>query len=411
MQQTDGETIQFYKSNNFMRSWSLQTGAVCTREEVALSTSRAPPEARFRPAPEAKVVKEVKDAKEVPARQQAKSDPYLNTFNAVLNAAEATSSAVNGFQAWLHAPVPAKPVKSVSPAPAAPAKPVPPFDIQDIPGAMRSVGMPMSAKLMERWFAGALNYLPTSKDEENEVNQNGLPYRSEMIDTTSITMEWLLSFQRVKDGLNELVGRLNTPAAKNKIRLVLQPYQRQEDILTMVRCGNDVQKLHREFQFQYAPMGSALSDQFSSIMSASLFNKGVPDDLVGALGSLNLYAAVSYAKFDHKYNSALVTHISVYAKDHYTFTDKPGEASQYLGHWNRKHVALVPVHYAAQLANINWIDYPISQGDMTLKDNFLYPVLSKDFRAWQLLHQQGGDFIIYSDRIGVRLESPIRVSL
>ncbi|WP_322063015.1 DUF6402 family protein, partial [Paraburkholderia sp. J63] len=53
---------------------------------------------------------------------------------------------------------------------------VPPFDIQEIPDAMRLEHMPISAKLMERWFAGVLNYAPTDADLKAEKNQQGAPY-------------------------------------------------------------------------------------------------------------------------------------------------------------------------------------------------------------------------------------------
>jgi hypothetical protein len=82
---------------------------------------------------------------------------------------------------------------AVAPTPPAPKRPVvPPFDIQDIPGAMRQLGMPMSARLMERWFSGQLNYSKNDADEKAETDQNGPPYPPNMIDTTSITMAWVL---------------------------------------------------------------------------------------------------------------------------------------------------------------------------------------------------------------------------
>jgi hypothetical protein len=45
------------------------------------------------------------------------------------------------------------------------------------------------------------------------------------------------------------------------------------------------------------------------------------------------------------------------------------------------------------------------------KDAVLYPVRNSDFRAWQLKHNRGGDFIIYTDRLTVKLATPITVIL
>ncbi|MNV79927.1 hypothetical protein D3C71_1734990 [compost metagenome] len=129
------------------------------------------------------------------------------------------------------------------------------------------------------------------------------------------------------------------------------------------------------------------------------------------MGSFNLYAAVSQAWFDHKNKSAVVTHISVYVKDNFTFTDEAGHASQYLGHWSRSHVAIVPAHQTAAMVNIGWLDYPVAQGDVHAKDAVLYPVKNSDFRAWQRKHNQGGDFIIYTDMATLKLDTPITVAL
>ncbi|MGT2431136.1 DUF6402 family protein [Cupriavidus basilensis] len=36
-----------------------------------------------------------------------------------------------------------------------------------------------------------------------------------------------------------------------------------------------------------------------------------------------------------------------------------------------------------------------------------YPVRNRDYRKWQIKHQQGGDFIIYSDRVNVPLSKTV----
>jgi hypothetical protein len=46
-----------------------------------------------------------------------------------------------------------------------------------------------------------------------------------------------------------------------------------------------------------------------------------------------------------------------------------------------------------------------------LEDMIYYPVRNRSFRGWQMKHQQGGDFIVYSDIRWVTLDTPIRVQL
>ncbi|RQO37503.1 hypothetical protein DBV14_32165 [Variovorax sp. KBW07] len=386
-----------------MRSWSPQTGEIC-REEVALSMSRAPPLVRDQPV----VALAEKASVEGPSQKKARGDPYVNAVLRAVKAAEAVSGAVDGFQRWL---------KSPSPPPAPPkekqkpVRTVPPFDIQDIPGAMRKIGAPVGADLMDKWFAGALNYPPTPKDERNGINQNGVPYPPGMIDTTSVRIEWVLRFARARKGLNDLVSQIETVAARKAISNALRPYQNRLDIWPWLECQGDIVRFHKEFQVQKTPVEGTLGQKLAQFVTQSISNEGIPDDLTCALGSFNLYAAISHAYFDHKNKSAVLTHISVYVKDNFTFTDETSGASQYLGHWSPSHVAVVPTHEIAALANVGWLDYPVVQGNVYAKDAVLYPVKNSDFRAWQRKHNQGGDFIIYTDRTTVKLDTPIRVAL
>jgi hypothetical protein len=78
--------------------------------------------------------------------------------------------------------------------------------------------------------------------------------------------------------------------------------------------------------------------------------------------------------------------------------------NQYLGHWNSRHVAIVPAYLAAH--GRRWLDYPVvDRGDV------VYPVTNKSYRDWRQRHDQGGDFIIYTDRINIRLDPPLRVAM
>jgi hypothetical protein len=144
-------------------------------------------------------------------------------------------------------------------------------------------------------------------------------------------------------------------------------------------------------------------------MIEEVSNKGVPDDLTGALGAFNFYAAVAEATFNHKAGTATVTRVAIYVKDHSTFVTKQDKASQYLGHWNKSHVAIQHLHAAAMVANTELWDTPVRIGKGA--DNIYHPVRNSDFRAWQQKHGRGGDFIIYSNCMWVTLRRPITVKL
>ena len=402
MQPEAGTQIDIQKSNNFLGSWSPQTAEVCA-VDIALSMNQPPPVVRGRST----IVVPERKSVEVPERRKVREDPYVNTALGLMKAAETVSSTVNHFQQWLKSPPPAPSVK----APA--LKTVPPFDIQQIPGAMRKIGAPVGAAVMERWFAGQLNYSPTPTDEKEGINQNGQPYPPNMIDTTLVKIDWVMKFPRAKRALNELLTLLGTPRARAQLATALRPYRSRQDIRAWLECGGGMEQLHKEFQFQHASIEGSLDQKLKQFAITGILNEGIPDDLTCALGSFQLYAAISQATFNRRSNSstATLTHISVYVKDNYTFTDEPSHVAQYLGHWNRNHVAIGPALQLATTANIGWVDYAVAQGDVHSKDAVLYPVKNSDFRAWQQKHGQGGDFIIYTDRMFMKLDTPITVAL
>lgn len=107
---------------------------------------------------------------------------------------------------------------------------------------------------------------------------------------------------------------------------------------------------------------------------------------------------------------AFVTHISVYAKDGFTFTDARKRVFQYLGHWSATGVAIIAVAEIEALANLDVWDFPVDV-DLSPDYGILFPVKNSDFRDWQLKHNQGGDYMIYSDRKIIRLKRSIMLTL
>jgi hypothetical protein len=109
----------------------------------------------------------------------------------------------------------------------------------------------------------------------------------------------------------------------------------------------------------------------------------------------------------------MVTHIVVYVTDGYSFEGPSDTRSQYLGHWSKEGVIVVPAYAGANLAGLPWLDYPVTAGNsaesLYQPGKVYYPVRNLSFRDWQLRHRRGGDFIIYSDWKSIRLEKPIRV--
>lgn len=73
------------------------------------------------------------------------------------------------------------------------------------------------------------------------------------------------------------------------------------------------------------------------------------------------------------------------------------------------HAAVVPLHQIA--AGIGWLRQQIVDGDNYKNGSVLYPVTNNDYRDWRQKKGQGGDFIVYTNRVGVKLTHPIRINL
>lgn len=171
--------IPYFKINKLVWTWKLCEEAdagipVC---DVGLSMAMAPP---------------VKASPVKPSTPIARADKR-DSLDKMVDDIERIADKFSRFKQWLDAPDPPK-----RPKPAETEKEVPPFDIQQIPDAMRKEHMPVSAKLMERWFSGELNYSITPKDQQNEINQNGELYPESMVDRTTIKLDWVLRHARAK---------------------------------------------------------------------------------------------------------------------------------------------------------------------------------------------------------------------
>ena len=394
--------IPYLKVNKLLWTWKACEGAegCLIVDNISLSMGMAPPPLRdqAKPVPPPKPVAK-------------KQDRVTNTLDGLLSAAEGISR----FKKWLDTPEPPRQPKPAPVIKQEKRKTVPPFDIQEIPRAMRTLMMPMSAKLMEKWFAGQLNYSPDDDAERAMLNQDDKPYPPSMIDTTTITMDWILKFGRAKAQFENLTNTLiYSERAKGIVAKKLAPYIDAYEVRPWERCRNDLQLLHKHFQFQFAPVEGTLEQKAIQWLHR-LPRGGAPDDLTGSLGSFNFYAAIAGAKIDRSRGTATVTHIVVYVKDHYTFDTKPGMPSQYLGHWNSSGVLVVPEFMATDVSGWRWLDYPVLRGDMPSdlfrKDAVFYPVRNETFRKWQLKHRQGGDFVIYTDYKPFRVNPPMTVYL
>ncbi|RQS12219.1 DUF6402 family protein [Burkholderia sp. Bp8998] len=338
------ELLSYYEINKMLWRWRKQDGARIV-DEAKLSMDAAPPLPPEPPKPPA--------PKPAPAPKRDSLDKMADDFERIGNA-------FSRFKRWLDTPDPPKPKPPLKVEPT-----IPPFDIQEIPDAMRREMMPVGAKLMERWFAGRLNYSTSSDDQKHAIDQNGKPYADDMYDYSIVKLDWVLKHRRAKEKYDQLIEvGIYSPDALKILRESLSAYYDHYGFFgTAEVFKDDVRMTHELFQFQRATVDGGLADKIKSFMYFTEENKGVPDDLFAALGSFNICAAVAQANFyiDERSRSRCVDIIGifVYVKDGYTFGADAGKPSQYLGHWGENGIIVVPYSFVSSRdSRIPQLNYP-----------------------------------------------------
>jgi hypothetical protein len=317
--------------------------------------------------------------------------------------------------------------------------PPPPFDMLDLPGAMNNMHFFVGSKLARRWFNGRNHAIP--KDEL-------YVYPDDMVDTETVSLEFILKHSKARGKYHKLINseiydEEATKAIKAKMGKWLAAkfvdkgiaYSGDLDILKL--CRGDIQQLHNDFLFRRVEVSNfdTLTWDFGlTDLTASLAHFS----FIAAIANARIYSAkyFSYPKGAAPVHccepTIEVTHIYVYARDSYSFADRPGKkASQYLGHWNRSGVVLVADAAAADLSNkftksdIQWGDIPYD-GDgfdkpvdllrgmfvkPMRKPDVFYPVRNTDYQKWREKFNRGGDFLICTKPRKIKLPKPIKLTM
>ncbi|MCZ2496547.1 hypothetical protein GN316_07240 [Xylophilus sp. Kf1] len=386
---------------------------LCTDDGIGLSMDRAPPPQRAGISAKSPTKRQSESTQHtVRKRPEDFVDKTMNVVNAVVAGVEKWKE----FRKWVDGPLPERPPKVLKMSAPKAVEREKPFDIQDMPGMIRKLGMPKAAQMFDRWFEGELNYSLTNADANEEINHLGEPYSPSMIDKDSISIDWVLNFPRAKQVRDKLIEHqtLTTVNATGILQKIFRRNTAAACLNTWEWCKGDIRTLHHEFQFQRLGVEGSWKQKLSQYSHRLVTSRGLPDELTMILGSFNLNAAVSRAvlRQEGRHQVAEVTHIYVYARDGFTFTDEPDDVSQYLGHWNRNTIAIVPAQVATSLfMNNEWVDGPVYQDPLRPNFDVLYPIKNSDFRQWQIKYARGGDYIIYTDRQPVRLAQPVRIEL
>jgi len=289
--------------------------------------------------------------------------------------------------------------------------------LTDLPSYMDALGWKVSAALMRKWFAAdAREMTPAEKLGKVPPSQ----YPRELLDTTTVTLDWILGFRRAAIAYKSILdhrGSIFSGSAVYNEKLKEQLVKRIRNaglFASDARTFGDLSRTsiwqHENWQIQLVRVDVENNDrvlvQFEGL-----------DDLFGALGGFAFYLAaygtvtpnVRVLPSDgpnkrtvEKYMIEM-THVAIYAKDTYDFIDQ-----QYLGHWNKDGVEAKLMVAAHDRLGLVDPDIYTPSGDAP---DIKFPVGNESFRRYRRKHGKGGDLLIFSDMRVERFASPFRFAV
>ena len=223
---------------------------------------------------------------------------------------------------------------------------------EDVPKTMRKKGWIVAAQLIEKWLNGPATVISDAA-REGKIPASTYGYYS----TGVVTMQWLQSFPRGREGLTLLKASISSDKAKVSILSKVQKNNpgvilNSSSTFKIDNSLLDVVALHDSWQYQYVSLGSVRDDL---------------DGLTAALGRYSIMAAIRKADV-HK-GVIHVTEVGIYIRDVFDFS-----GWQPLGCWTDTdvHATSGPEPYCTPMSNDKFEEYRIVNG-------------------------KGQDFIIFSD--------------
>ena len=279
------------------------------------------------------------------------------------------------------------------------------FMLSDIPSTMRRItpvkdSWPVAAQLMDRWFDNPAWEMSVEqkKDESGTLDIQRTPAQ---IDTTTVTMHWLMKFPRARMAGRMLLDGNSAPDGvppwrnKDALDLILKRLRRDGRFTNQIERfgqGLSVPLLSHHCLLNERPTGTSLTEKIGDDL----------DDLYGALGAYTMrVAGAGYVEPLKDSNGKVTKHrihlekIGLFVRDTYEFIGTQG-----LGLWNFTEVKkgfgyLNPDVKIEQ--HCREVDEKDAEKIAQKEGEKLFDVENADFEAYRKKFGKGGDFVIYSD--------------
>jgi hypothetical protein len=254
--------------------------------------------------------------------------------------------------------------------------------VQNVPHLMHQKQWFEGETLQNKWFGSAENQL-VGEAKDGKGSNHDLD-----IDTTTITMKWLLTYPRAKAVYDSIFKEqvYANKASQDRLltRLVTSYYlqsisswsQHLSSSRTRFKIGGDPGPNVRLREKLYVN-SRACNDP-------AIYKPTLADGLTAALANFNFFVLIKGEATDNgKGYDVSIAEVGVYVRDSYDFEDDPGAwFSQPLGVWRLPGMMSVP-HY----------------------------VTNSDYRDYRTATKQGGDFLIYTDVLWTPLFTPVNFSM
>ncbi|WP_338804865.1 DUF6402 family protein [Xenorhabdus griffiniae] len=244
------------------------------------------------------------------------------------------------------------------------------FYLNQIPDAMEKMGWEMAPKLMRHWFNTKPAYAFTEEVKTKYFRGRAIDIPNELVNDSIIKMEWAMKYKQPQDIMSVLINGWASNAGIAQLKEQLE----KEGGKKVLGYEKNIREI----------------DTFSAVNVRQFGSKfDTVDDWYGAMGNSNMKVAVKghVDKLDSK-DVFITEQIGMYLKDTYDFVG----ANEPLGIWSKNGI-LDKVHsidYAGLYATGSWMV-------LWAKYNGYVPVINDSFRKWQKKHNEGGDFIVFSD--------------
>ncbi|MEX5385350.1 DUF6402 family protein [Cronobacter muytjensii] len=263
------------------------------------------------------------------------------------------------------------------------------FHIDMIPDAMDKMQWSTAAKLMRHWFSIQPAYAFDVSSKDQAVNGDPRNLSPSKINVDIVKMSWARQFEQVRNGIDALKKTWCSSKGKKQLIERLQNAGDFANNCIFLGYSEDVAYLDATAQVNFKRIGHK-TDTINA--------------WYGAMGNSVLKICVrgSTSKINGK-DAFLIDELGFYLKDTYDFVDE-NKNSEPLGIWSKNRILdkkESAIYMSSYLSGFF--------GDLARVYSGFVPVFNNDFRIWQKKHGTGGDYIILSDVLWVKVEESDKV--